>query len=108
MPFAVEHANLDFNAFADHRVGRRMMRGSRNSVAERDLVGFRISKSFHRGVGAQNSLAQRRGTAGPRRQLRQHVEIDRLSPNAVNFQTPVGAQIGQSFNAIAVRTQAAF
>jgi len=36
------------------------------------------------------------------------VTIDRLSPNAVNFQTPTGAQIGQSYTVVAVRTQAAF
>jgi len=36
------------------------------------------------------------------------VKINRLSPNATNFQTPVGAQIGQSYTVIAVRTQAAF
>jgi phosphate-selective porin OprO/OprP len=36
------------------------------------------------------------------------VRIDRLSPNATNFNTPTGAQIGQSFTAVAVRTQAAF
>ncbi|HWF78275.1 MAG TPA: porin, partial [Caulobacteraceae bacterium] len=36
------------------------------------------------------------------------VRIDRLSPNAALFQTPTGAQIGQSYTAIAVRTQAAF
>jgi phosphate-selective porin OprO/OprP len=37
-----------------------------------------------------------------------HVEIDRLSPNATLYQTPTGAQIGQGYTAIAVRTQAAF
>ena len=37
-----------------------------------------------------------------------HVHIDRLSPNAAAYATPVGAQIGQSFTAVAVRTQAAF
>jgi phosphate-selective porin OprO/OprP len=37
-----------------------------------------------------------------------HVEIDRLSPNAANFQTPVGAQIGQTYNVVAIRSQAAF
>lgn len=37
-----------------------------------------------------------------------HVEIDRLSPNAAIYLTPVGAQIGQSYNVFAVRTQAAF
>ncbi|HTX49299.1 MAG TPA: porin [Caulobacteraceae bacterium] len=36
------------------------------------------------------------------------VSIDRLSPSATTFSTPVGAQIGQSFTAVAVRTQAAF
>ncbi len=36
------------------------------------------------------------------------VKIDRLSPNAATFQTPAGAQIGQSYTVVAVRTQAAF
>ena len=36
------------------------------------------------------------------------VHIDRLSPNAAAYSTPTGAQIGQSFTTIAVRTQAAF
>jgi phosphate-selective porin OprO/OprP len=38
----------------------------------------------------------------------QHVRIDRLSPNATNFATTLGAQIGQSYNALAVRSQLAF
>ncbi len=38
----------------------------------------------------------------------QHVRIDRLSPNAVLYQTPAGAQIGQSYDAIALRSQFAF
>jgi len=38
----------------------------------------------------------------------EHVRIDRLSPNAALYQTPVGAQIGQSYNAIALRSQFAF
>jgi phosphate-selective porin OprO/OprP len=38
----------------------------------------------------------------------EHVEIDRLSPNAVTYVTPVGAQIGQTYNVIAIRSQAAF
>jgi phosphate-selective porin OprO/OprP len=37
-----------------------------------------------------------------------HVRIDRLSPDAVNFNTPVGAQIGQTYDVVAVRSQAAF
>lgn len=36
------------------------------------------------------------------------VTIDRLSPNAAAYSTPTGAQVGQSFTAVAVRTQAAF
>jgi len=36
------------------------------------------------------------------------VRIERLSPNATLFQTPAGAQIGQSYTAVALRTQAAF
>jgi phosphate-selective porin OprO/OprP len=36
------------------------------------------------------------------------VRIARLSPNAATFQTPAGAQIGQSYTVVAVRTQAAF
>ncbi|HEX7761427.1 MAG TPA: porin [Caulobacteraceae bacterium] len=38
----------------------------------------------------------------------QHVRIDRLSPNAATFQTPTGAQIGQSYDTVAVRSQFAF
>lgn len=38
----------------------------------------------------------------------QHVRVDRLSPNAVTFATPVGAQIGQSFNTLALLSQFAF
>lgn len=38
----------------------------------------------------------------------QHVRIDRLSPDAVSFATPVGAQIGQAFNTLALRSQFAF
>ena len=37
-----------------------------------------------------------------------HVDVDRLSPNAATFNTPVGAQIGQTFDAIALRTQFGF
>jgi phosphate-selective porin OprO and OprP len=37
-----------------------------------------------------------------------HVRIERLSPNATLYQTPIGAQIGQDYTVIAVRTQAAF
>ena len=36
------------------------------------------------------------------------VNIGRLSPNAVLFQTPTGAPIGQDYTVLAVRTQAAF
>lgn len=38
----------------------------------------------------------------------EHVRVDRLSPSATLFQTPVGAQIGQSYDAIAIRSQFAF
>ena len=38
----------------------------------------------------------------------EHVKIDRLSPNAVLYQTPTGAQIGQSYDTVAVRSQFAF
>ena len=38
----------------------------------------------------------------------QHVDVNRLSPSATTFATPVGAQIGQSYNALAVRSQLAF
>jgi phosphate-selective porin OprO/OprP len=38
----------------------------------------------------------------------QHVRIDRLSPSATAYATPTGAQIGQSYNAIALRSQVAF
>ena len=35
----------------------------------------------------------------------QHVQILRLSPNAALYQTPTGAQIGQTYNAVALRSQ---
>lgn len=38
----------------------------------------------------------------------QHVDISRLSPNAVTFATPIGAQIGQTYDTLAVRSQLAF
>jgi phosphate-selective porin OprO/OprP len=38
----------------------------------------------------------------------EHVTIDRLSPNAAAYSTPVGAQIGQTYDVIAIRSQAAF
>ncbi|WP_354142374.1 porin [Burkholderia cenocepacia] len=38
----------------------------------------------------------------------QHVRIDRLSPNATAYATPTGAQIGQSYDAVALRSQVAF
>ncbi|HZZ87899.1 MAG TPA: porin [Caulobacteraceae bacterium] len=37
-----------------------------------------------------------------------HVDISRLSPSGANFLTPEGAQIGQSYNVVALRSQAAF
>ena len=37
-----------------------------------------------------------------------HVQIQRLSPNAVLYQTPTGAQIGQTYNTVSVRSQFAF
>ena len=37
-----------------------------------------------------------------------HVQILRLSPNAALYQTPVGAQIGQTYNTVSVRSQFAF
>lgn len=37
-----------------------------------------------------------------------NVKIDRLSPNATTYQTPIGAQIGQSYNVLAGRAQFAF
>jgi phosphate-selective porin OprO/OprP len=38
----------------------------------------------------------------------QHVEVDRLSPSAATFTTPTGAQIGQTYHTIALRSQLAF
>jgi phosphate-selective porin OprO/OprP len=38
----------------------------------------------------------------------QDVRVDRLSPNAATFLTPVGAQIGQHYQAVAIRTQLGF
>ena len=37
-----------------------------------------------------------------------HVDIARLSPNAVNYQTPVGAQVGQHYDVVSGRAQFAF
>lgn len=37
-----------------------------------------------------------------------HVDINRLSPNAATFATPVGAEVGQTYDAIALRTQFGF
>jgi phosphate-selective porin OprO and OprP len=38
----------------------------------------------------------------------EHVQILRLSPSASAFSTPTGAQIGQTYNAIALRSQVGF
>jgi phosphate-selective porin OprO and OprP len=38
----------------------------------------------------------------------QDVKVDRLSPSATTFQTPVGAQVGQNYHTIALRSQLAF
>lgn len=38
----------------------------------------------------------------------QDVRVDRLSPSATSFQTPAGAQIGQHYHTIALRSQLAF
>ena len=38
----------------------------------------------------------------------EHVRLSRLSPSAAIFQTPVGAQIGQTYDAVAVRSQFSF
>ncbi|MEO6340974.1 MAG: porin [Caulobacteraceae bacterium] len=38
----------------------------------------------------------------------QDVEVDRPSPNPITFQTPVGAQIGQHYQVLSVRSQVAF
>ena len=38
----------------------------------------------------------------------QHVQIDHLSPNAATFLTPVGADIGQRYDVISLRSQLAF
>ena len=38
----------------------------------------------------------------------QDVKIERLSPNAATYSTPVGAQIGQHYQAVALRSQLAF
>lgn len=38
----------------------------------------------------------------------QHVKIDRLSPSATAFLTPAGAQVGQSYDDISLRSQLAF
>ena len=38
----------------------------------------------------------------------QDVRIERLSPSATTFQTPTGAEVGQHYHAVAVRSQFAF
>ena len=38
----------------------------------------------------------------------QHVDVGRLSPSATTYATPVGAQIGQRYNTISIRSQLAF
>jgi phosphate-selective porin OprO/OprP len=38
----------------------------------------------------------------------EHVELSRLSPNALVYQTPTGAPIGQTYDAVAVRSQFSF
>jgi phosphate-selective porin OprO/OprP len=38
----------------------------------------------------------------------QHVDLDRLSPSATVYLTPIGAQIGQHWNTVALRTQFGF
>ncbi len=38
----------------------------------------------------------------------QHVKVDRLSPSATTFLTPTGAQVGQTYNAVSIRSQFAF
>lgn len=38
----------------------------------------------------------------------QHVDIQRLSPNATTFLTPVGAEIGQKYDVVSLRSQLAF
>ncbi len=38
----------------------------------------------------------------------QHVTVERLSPNASTFSTPLGAQVGQSYDVLAARSQIAF
>ena len=38
----------------------------------------------------------------------QHVDVSRLSPSATTYATPVGAQIGQTYNTFSIRSQLAF
>lgn len=38
----------------------------------------------------------------------QHVALNRLSPDAATYLTPIGAQIGQSYNTVALRSQFGF
>ena len=38
----------------------------------------------------------------------QHVDVSRLSPNATTFATPVGAQVGQTYDTVSIRSQLAF
>ncbi len=37
-----------------------------------------------------------------------HVDIDRLSPNAANYQTTAGAQIGQHYDVVSGRAPVRF
>ncbi len=38
----------------------------------------------------------------------QHVELGRLSPDATTYLTPIGAQIGQKYDTVAIRSQVGF
>ncbi len=38
----------------------------------------------------------------------QHVDVNRLSPSATTFATPVGAQIGQKYDSVSLRSQLSF
>jgi len=38
----------------------------------------------------------------------EHVHLGRMSPNAAFYATPTGAQIGQTYDAVAIRSQFSF